>query len=590
MLTFGSEYSLWRSFDGGTIWERTFASALPNIDSLDLVELSPQYSNGSQVVYLAGSSNGLSGIWKSVDNGQNFSNRPAFDPTSGASLAIYSWAVVNDTTLFIGCHDGSNGLVYFTINGGLSYSDGAPTGNQTLTSIVLSPNYRQDGAILAGDSSGWVYWSDDNGASFKSLPPDIASSPLTGAITVAFDPNFSKNNIVYAASNSADKGVYRFKIGTDHDWERIDSTLPTGGTLNQVIVSSDGTLYAANSQTNGGLERSLNPTYSLGPTFETVTRGLSENATLSGLYWHDNWLWSIDTIHTKLLTFNDSLTSPVTLTSPSNDAAGIGILMNYTVNNVNLDWETMKGATEYQWQLNYDTDFSIIPSGFEGNTQASSVHLPALEPATTYYWRVRVSEPVLSPWSDKWSFTTSLDTETATIKLESPKAGATGVSIKPLFQWNAVTGADAYALLVSTDIQFSDPLITKSGAEALPTTAWQADISLNYDTTYYWKVRALSASTYSAWSAASSFSTELFSPPAMPLVTAPPIILPVPIPPQTMPPMLLPPASPPPLLLPPPAQSPSTPDWVIFLISALFLVIVLLIITILVLVIGIRRA
>jgi hypothetical protein len=263
--------------------------------------------------------------------------------------------------------------------------------------------------------------------------------------------------------------------------------------------------------------------------------------------------------------------------------------MNYTVNNISLDWETMKGATEYQWQLDYDSDFSTIPDGFEGDTRASSAHLPALEPATTYYWRVRVSEPVLSPWSAKWSFTTSLDTETATIKLESPKAGAAGVPVKPLFQWNAVTGADAYELLVSADIQFSDPLITKSGAEALPTTAWQADISLNYNTTYYWKVRALGASTYSAWSAASSFTTELPPLPAMPLAATPPIILPVP-PPQTIPPMLFPPASPPPLLLPPPAQSPSTPDWVIFLISALFLVIVLLIITILVLVIGIRRA
>ncbi len=589
MLTFGGEYSLWRSLDDGTIWERTFTSTLPNIDSLDLVQLSPQYGKGSQVVYLAGSSNGLPGIWKSVDNGQNFTNRPAFDPTSGASLAIYSWAVVDDTTLFVGSHDGNNGLVYRTTNSGFSYADGAQTGNQTLTSIVLSPDYEQDGTILAGDSGGWVYWSNDNGTSFKPLPPDATSPPLAGAITVAFDSNFSQNNLVYAASNSVDKGVYRFKIGTDHDWERIDSTLPTGGTLDQVIVSSDGTLYGANSQTDGGLERSLNPTYSLGPTFETVTRGLSDNATLSGLWWHDYRLWSIDTTYTKLLTFNDSLTSPVTLTSPPEDAAGIGILMNYTINNVSLDWEAMPGATEYQWQLDYDTDFSTIPDGFEGNTRASSARLPALEPATTYYWRVRVSEPIWSPWSAKWSFTTSLDTETTTIKLESPKAGATGVPLRPLFQWNAVPGADAYELLVSTDIQFAELSIVKSGAEALPTTAWQAEISLNYDTTYYWKVRAISTSTYSAWSAASSFSTELPKAPSSAPVPAP-IILPMPAPPQTMPPLLLPAPSSPPPLPPPPAQSTSAPDWVIFLIGALLLVLILLAISILVLAIGIRRA
>jgi len=589
MLTFGGEYSLWRSLNGGTIWERVFASTLTNVDSIDLLKLSPQYGNGSQVVFIAGSSNGSPAVWKSADNGQNFINRPTFDPNSGASLPIYTWSVVNDTTLFIGSHDGSNGLVYHTTNSGFYYSDGAPAGSQTLTSMVLSPNYEQDGTVLAGNSGGWIYWSNDNSTSFEPLPPDATSPPLTGAITVAFDPNFSSNNIVYAASDTAGRGVYRFTIGTSNDWESIDSTLPTDGTLNQVIVSSEGTLYATNSQTDGGIERSLNPTYSLGPTFETVTRGLSDNATLSGLWRRDHRLWSTDTTHAKLLTFNDSLTSPVTLISPPNITAGIGTIINYTISNVSLDWEAMSGATSYQWQLDYDTDFSTVPSGFEGNTKASSTRLPTLEPATTYYWRVRATEPVLSPWSAKWSFTTSLDTEAAALKLENPKAGATGVPIKPLFQWSAVPGADAYELLVATDIQFASPAIIMTGAYVLPATAWQANISLNYDTTYYWKVRAISASTYSAWSAASTFRTE--SPPTLATLppAAPPVMVPVPTPQTTLPvlpPTLLPP---PPPVPPPPTQVTTTPDWVIYLLGALLLVIILLVITILVLALGARR-
>ena len=58
MLTFDSEYSLWRSLNDGAIWERIFASSLTNVDSIDLIELSPQYDGGSQVVYIAGSSSG----------------------------------------------------------------------------------------------------------------------------------------------------------------------------------------------------------------------------------------------------------------------------------------------------------------------------------------------------------------------------------------------------------------------------------------------------------------------------------------------------------------------------------------------------
>ena len=125
---------------------------------------------------------------------------------------------------------------------------------------------------------------------------------------------------------------------------------------------------------------------------------------------------------------------------------------------------------------------------------------------------------MLSPWSDKWSFTTSLDTEAIALRLESPAAGASGVPVKPVFQWTAVAGADAYELLVSTDANFANPSIIKKDDYALSATAWQCDLSLNYDTTYYWKVRAISASTRSAWSAVGAFTTE--SPPKTSRLTA----------------------------------------------------------------------
>ena len=154
------------------------------------------------------------------------------------------------------------------------------------------------------NQNGEVYWSSDDGATFYSLPADATSPPLSSLITVAFDPEFDGNNVVYATSSAADKGVYRFKIGTSREWERIDSNLPSGGTLNQVLVASDGTLYATNSQPENGMERCLNPTYTLGPTFETVTRGLSDGATLSGLWRHGHSIWSVDSARTWLMTFD----------------------------------------------------------------------------------------------------------------------------------------------------------------------------------------------------------------------------------------------------------------------------------------------
>ncbi len=622
MLTFGGKHSLWRSTSGGTSWERVFSSALADVDSINLVELSPQYGNNSRVVFIAGSSNSRPAIWQSIDSGQKFNCRPAFDPTRGTPLSIDAWATVNDTSLFIGSYDGSNGLVYLTTNSGFFYSTGTLAGSQPLNSIVLSPDYDKDKAIQVGNTNGWVYWSGDNGASFEPLPPNAASPPLTDAVAIAFDSQFGSTRTVYAASSTANKGVYRFIVGKSADWESIDGTLPGGGMLNQLMVSTDGVLYAANSKAGGGMERCLDPNYPLGPTFETVTRGLSSGATLVGLWQNGHILWSIDTSNVKLMTFIDTLTLPATLTSPANAASGIGSLNNLTFKNVSLDWGALREATSYQWQLNYNTDFSVIPSAFDGVTNASSAHLPTLEPGATYYWRVRASAPVLSPWAAKWSFTTSLDTEVTTLQLASPKAGATGVPVKPLFQWSAVAGADAYELVASTDSSFANPLIAKLGGDALPTTTWQCNLSLKYDTSYYWKVRAINANTSSAWSAVSTFTVEppsatppMTTPPP-PTVTLEPIIaslprattapiaasLPMATPSPTATPQPTPAApvqAPSPVPVPPapsqsapavllPAPLPTITNWIVLLIAALLLIIILLLIILLMLVVRPR--
>jgi len=553
ILTWGSEHSLWRSLNEGERWERLYSSTLANVDCIDLIELPPQYDG--QVVYLAGSSDGNSAIWKSTDNGQEFKHR-------SVPFTIDTWAIADDKTLFIGSYDGSNGLVYRTTNSGLSYSTTAVVSSQSLNSIILSPNYDRDETILVGNTNGWAYCSNDNGRSFEPLPQDATSAPFTGAISVAFDPEYSENGIIYAASDTANEGIYRFDTDTGHSWGKIGSTLPTGGMIGQLKVSADGTLYATNFKADGGMERSLNPTYSLGPTFETVTSGLDDGVTLNGLWLSDHQLWSIDTTNSRLMTYIDSLTKPVILTSPQDKAQGIGTMINHTISNASLDWEVAKGATEYQWQLDYEKDFSSIPAGFEGSPEASQAKLPALEPATTYYWRVRATEPVLSPWSTKWSFTTSLGSEIVAPTLYTPEAGANGVPLKPIFQWSAIAGANSYELLVSTDASLGNLLITKDGADALTNTAWQCDLSLQYDTTYYWKVRACSSDSYSAWSAVSAFST----------------LVPASI--ESVQP-LTPPSSSPPT---PPSTQQTTPDWVFYVMGLMGFIVVLLLATILVLV------
>ncbi len=576
MLTFNSEHSLWRSLNGGAKWERVFTSALASASRIDGIELSPQYNKSSQSLFLAGISGTSPTIWKSVDNGQTFTRQ-------SAPLPINSWAFVDDDTIFLGTYDGSNSLVYKTSNGGLSYSIGAVAGSQTLASIALSPNYAQDNTILAGNEGGYVYYSADNGTSFKTLGQRLATSGGLGKVTVTFDPKFSSNKIVYAISDnksapgSKDR-IYRFTIGTSDSWQNIDGTIPTGSIINQITLSSNGTLYAINSQTvsatnkQGGLERSLNPTAS-GPTFETVLSGLDDGAKLNGLWLSRNQIWSVDSTNTKLMTYIDSLSVPVTLTSPYDKAQGID------TTGISLDWEALKEATSYHWELDYENNFPT--ANITGDTAGSLVRLPELQMATTYYWRVRATKPVYSQWSAKWSFTTTLGTTINAPELYSPKAGDTGVPIKPVFQWSAMGGADRYELLVDTDSSFPSPIIMKIGDYGLPSTAWQSDVSLDYDATYYWKVRATGSNTYSAWSAVSAFTTR--QPPSEPTTPPAPQIMPPEPPPST-------PSSPP---LPSPSSTPQTqlnlPNWVIYVAIILFLTIVLLLVALLMLIVRNRQ-
>ena len=585
----GGQHSLWRSLSDGAMWERTYSSALANVDTLDRVQLSPEYGNDSQVVFIAGSS-GNPVIFKSTNNGQTFSYQTTSAPTTGTAFSIDTWLVVDNNTLFIGSYDGSNGLVYRTTNAGFWYSTAARAGNQPLNSIALSPNYTQDKTILVGNTNGWVYWSRDNGNSFEPLPPDATSPPFTGNISVAFDSKYPGNKTVYAASDSSGGGIHRYIIGTSSDWESIDSTLSSDATIGELALSADGTLYATNFRADGGMERSLNPTYPLGPTFETVTRKLSDGATLTGLWLRDDQPWSIDTTNNRLMSYIDSLARQISLSSPEDKTPSIGNIVNYTVRNIGLDWETLKGATRYHWQLDHDTDFSSVPTGFEGEPRATSAKLPTLEPATTYYWRVRAESPVLSPWSPTCSFTTCLGSETIAPKLMSPEAGASSIGIRPLFQWSAIDWGHHYELLVSTDPSFTTPAIVKIGDYALPTTAWQCDVDLSNDMTYYWKVRATGSSTYSAWSAVGAFTTG--TPPTPQTSSPPPESLTAPAP-----------ASPPAIETPPPAPSPLPPppssppqstvphwaDWLIYLGSALMLTMVAILITLIVLALKIGR-
>jgi hypothetical protein len=280
-------------------------------------------------------------------------------------------------------------------------------------------------------------------------------------------------------------------------------------------------------------------------------------------------LWSVDTTNTRLMTFHDTLARPAVLESPGDNAPGTEI------NNVVINWESLAGATSYDWQVDIDDGFADIPEDFEGSGSASSAGLPLLSLATTYYWRVRVTAPVAGPWSDIFTFHTRLGNVVIAPQLLSPAAGANEQPLRPAFQWSGIDKAEEYEILVSPDISFTNPVFAREGAEAVSGTACQSAVDLEYSTTYYWKVRAVGAGSYSAWSPAGVFTV------------APPVLTTAPTPDIRYAPQENVPASPTPnnIIINNTVTAPGFPPWLVVLITATGIVLTVLLVAILIVII-----
>ena len=118
-------------------------------------------------------------------------------------------------------------------------------------------------------------------------------------------------------------------------------------------------------------------------------------------------------------------------------------------------------------------------------------------------------EPILSRYSETWSFTTGLaEAEWHPFYNPgnvAPEPGASDVNRTPAFQWNAADWATGYEFELSgspetgADGYFATPMKSFTGANALTGNVYLYDGTLDYDGTYYWHVRAVSKTSESEW-------------------------------------------------------------------------------------------
>lgn len=504
-----SSYSLWLTSDEGLHWDRILCNSPVTTLAFNSVQLVPGY------VFVAYEAAGI--ILRSHDGGTTFLS------LLYAKTAITEWKVTGPTTVYTG-H--AVGAVWWTTDFATWADPDESDITGTVTSIVVGP----DGAILVGDSNGKVYICYDESIAFEfeRVGPGAVESGDPN-MYVDFDADYYTNDTIYTGSDGS--AIYRFVIDDSTVWDQISPLTPTID-VSGLVVMDDGTLYASDATANASVHRSVNPTELIaegGPDFEqmdvTGLFAIAPSATLGLLRVvpGSNILFAVNTAATpdQLLTFTDTLTGKVTLATPTDGTTSGDILENQGLARVVLSWQGKTGAMSYEYQVALDEAMLTVISGASGYT-AGQVEDVELWLGTTYYWRVRVGalglstvgSPLLSQWSETWSFNTPLGPGAARPILESPLAGQEGVELQPVLEWSGLIDATNYELMVAEDCDWNDLVVDKTGAAALGTeTVYSITADLEYLTDYCWKAKALTLDsegtvvTESPWSDIGTFTT-----------------------------------------------------------------------------------
>jgi photosystem II stability/assembly factor-like uncharacterized protein len=580
-ITTYNEYGpegIWRSAGSplGRLWERLLTIDCTTSDNAVILRLSPNYSN-DYTMYAA--EVGGNQVAVTHDRGNSW-RWCRYTPEP-----IIDMVVKDEDTVYVALPDGR---VRESIKKGLAWQSPVDTELADINMLSIAG----DGTILVGGKNGHVAYSTDGGASFTRIREIIGSG--TGDVQVVADANYAENHTIYAATNIPDEGIWRWVIGVSTQWEQIDRSvtgLGDGQCIGGLAVGSEGTLYALRleqaSGNSGGMTRSLNP---LAPDTADIEFDLANQALPAGATFDptrvnppltfpnnlpylklsgdsgQNDLWSIDTANQTIYRFQDTLCKLGP--TPVIPKAGEVIPTDYSdyLTSLILRWEGLAGATRYQAAIYSDLPATQIVWSQTSTTHGivATVNNMKLISGTTYYWRVRSLEPLKSPWSETRSFTPALVagqwSPLAAVTATFPLPGATSVPIRPAFAWQPADHATGYEFVLARDSGFADVVVAMTGASALLTTTWGCDRDLDYATTYFWKVRAITAASYSEWGIG-IFTTEA-APAAAPL---PPQLSPSPA-----------------TTTPPPAaaqETPSYPIWmviglgVILVVSLLFLIV-----------------
>ncbi len=178
---------------------------------------------------------------------------------------------------------------------------------------------------------------------------------------------------------------------------------------------------------------------------------------------------------------------------------------------VTMDWYAVSGIGEVTYELELDLD-SLFGTAMQTTSSFTSYDATELLFDTVYYWRVRaIDDEGTSDWSETFSFRTFV-----VLTLDEPGDGDDGITPEAELEWKvkyggkAMSGITHYDYEVSFDTMFTDIYIEGSLDYVTP-GANSTDVAvvtqLYFDTTYFWRVKAVHDLDETEWTEAWSFNT-----------------------------------------------------------------------------------
>ena len=193
----------------------------------------------------------------------------------------------------------------------------------------------------------------------------------------------------------------------------------------------------------------------------------------------------------------------------SNSPAAPVLMATAGADLITISWQQVEGANGYELYGRHGAlPWQRLDDGSLTGSSTSFTHTE-LASETTYFYTGRTVPATgrKSPWAVQVSAIV-FDESTVPALTASPSIGQIQLN------WNAVTGADSYHLIMWTDVQENWERI---GDPLTGTTTSYTHSELTAATTYHYRVRAVSAGTEGEWSDAVSAAPSV---PAAPTLTA----------------------------------------------------------------------